>query len=67
MNSIRDFFKLKERGSTVTTESMAGITTFLTMSYIIFLQPLILSGAISGKPTGMDAGALTVGVCVAAA
>ncbi|MCK5844682.1 MAG: NCS2 family permease [Victivallales bacterium] len=67
MKSIKSFFKVEERGSNVATESMAGITTFLTMSYIIFLQPYILSGAMSGQPTGMDIGALTVGVCIAAA
>ena len=37
------FFKLSERGTTVGTEVKAGITTFLVMAYIIFLNPLILS------------------------
>ena len=61
MYSIRSFFKIKERKSRIRTEVAAGITTFLTMSYIIFLQPAIL------EPTGMNYQALLVGVCIAAA
>ena len=67
MQSIRDFFKIKERGSNLRTEVLAGITTFLTMSYIIFLQPAILTGAFSNSPTGMDYNALLAGVCIASA
>jgi xanthine/uracil/vitamin C permease (AzgA family) len=36
------------------TEVLAGLTTFLTMAYIIFVQPMVLSGAIFDKSTGMD-------------
>jgi len=43
MSSIADFFKLKERGSTVKKEIIAGVTTFLTMAYIIVVNPSILS------------------------
>ncbi|TVY03188.1 NCS2 family permease [Cohnella terricola] len=39
------FFKLKELGSNVRTEIMAGITTFMTMAYILVVNPGILSGA----------------------
>lgn len=39
------FFKITERNSTVRTEILAGLTTFMTMSYIIFVNPLILSDA----------------------
>ena len=42
------FFKLKENGTTVSTEIMAGLTTFFAMSYILFVNPSIL--AISGMP-----------------
>ena len=42
------FFKISERGSTVKTEVIAGITTFLTMAYILAVNPAILSAA------GMD-------------
>jgi adenine/guanine/hypoxanthine permease len=54
-------FRLGENGSNVRTEIIAGVTTFLTMSYIIFVNPTILS------TTGMDRGAVFVATCVAAA
>ena len=40
---IDGYFKITERGSTVRTEVIAGLTTFMTMAYILFLNPLILS------------------------
>ena len=46
------FFKLSENRTTVRTELLAGLTTFLTMAYIIFVQPMVLSGQMWGKPTG---------------
>lgn len=42
---METFFKLKERGTSVAREARAGLTTFLAMSYIIALNPLILSAA----------------------
>lgn len=42
---MNDFFKLKENGTNVKTELMAGLTTFLTMSYILFVNPSILAAA----------------------
>lgn len=42
---LERLFKLSERGTNVRTEVVAGITTFMTMSYIIFVNPLILSDA----------------------
>jgi AGZA family xanthine/uracil permease-like MFS transporter len=54
-------FKLKEVGSDVKTEVMAGITTFMTMGYIIFVNPDILS------KTGMPFGPLMVATCLASA
>ena len=39
------FFKLKEHGTDVKTEVIGGLTTFLTMAYIIFVNPMILSEA----------------------
>ena len=53
-------FKLNEHGTNVKTEIMAGLTTFLTMSYIIIVNPSILSS------TGMDYGAIFVATCLAA-
>jgi adenine/guanine/hypoxanthine permease len=61
------FFGLTEHGTTVRTEVLAGVTTFLTMAYIIFVQPAILSGSLFGTPTGMDFGALTTATCLSAA
>ncbi len=58
---LEAYFKLKEEGSSVRTEVIAGVTTFLTMSYIIFVNPDILSS------TGMDRDAVFVATCVAAA
>ncbi|MBP7096013.1 MAG: NCS2 family permease [Spirochaetia bacterium] len=49
---MEKFFKLKENGTTVKTEILAGITTFMTMAYILAVNPGILSA------TGMDKGAL---------
>jgi len=60
-------FRLNESGTTVGTEVLAGATTFLTMAYIIFVQPAVLSGALTGTPTGMDFGAVTAATCLAAA
>ncbi|MEI6892741.1 MAG: NCS2 family permease [Pontiella sp.] len=55
------FFKLKEHGTDVKTEIIGGMTTFLTMAYIIFVNPMILSEA------GMDKPALITVTCLAAA
>lgn len=54
-------FKLSEHNTNVRTELVAGVTTFLTMSYIIFVNPDILS------TTGMDRDAIFVATCLAAA
>lgn len=54
-------FRLEESGTTIRTEAVGGVTTFMTMSYIIFVQPVILSGA------GMDKGAVMFATCVASA
>ncbi|CAN0096157.1 unnamed protein product [Phaeothamnion confervicola] len=54
-------FGLERNGTNVRTEVVAGITTFLTMAYIVFVNPAILANA------GMDKGAVFVATCVAAA
>jgi len=54
------FFKLKENGTNVKTELLAGITTFMTMAYILIVNPNILSEA------GMDRGALFTATALAA-
>jgi adenine/guanine/hypoxanthine permease len=60
-------FKLAENKTSVRTEVVAGLTTFLTMAYIIFVQPAVLSGKMFGTDTGMDFGAATTATCVSAA
>ena len=55
------FFKLEENKTSFRTEMVGGTTTFMTMSYIIFVQPAILSIA------GMDKGAVMVATCISAA
>lgn len=54
------YFKLKENGTNVRTEVIAGITTFLTMAYILAVNPSILAA------TGMDASALFTSTAIAA-
>jgi AGZA family xanthine/uracil permease-like MFS transporter len=55
------YFRLTDHGTSVRTELIAGATTFLTMAYIVFVNPMILADA------GMDRGAVFVATCVAAA
>jgi AGZA family xanthine/uracil permease-like MFS transporter len=54
-------FRLAENGTTVRRELLGGATTFMTMSYIIFVQPAVLG------TTGMDKGAVMVATCLASA
>ncbi|PJI38698.1 NCS2 family permease [Ferrovibrio sp.] len=58
---LEQYFKLSEHGTTVRVELLAGLTTFLTMAYIIFVNPLIMSEA------GVDRGAAFVATCLGAA
>lgn len=58
---MEQFFKLKENGTTVSTEIMAGFTTFFAMSYIIFVNPAILSA------TGMPSQAVFLATIIASA
>ena len=60
-NYIDKFFNISQNGSTIRTEIVAGATTFLAMSYILVVNPAILSQA------GMDFGAVFVATCLAAA
>ena len=64
---IDRLFRLSENKTNVHTEALAGLTTFLTMAYIIFVQPAVLSGKMFGTDTGMDFGAVTTATCVSAA
>jgi AGZA family xanthine/uracil permease-like MFS transporter len=58
---IERLFQLRAHETTVKTEVVAGVTTFLTMAYIIFVQPTVLSAA------GMDFGAVMTATCIASA
>ena len=60
-DEVDRFFRIAEAGTTKGREVRAGVTTFLTMAYIIFVNPAILSQA------GMDFGAVFVATCLAAA
>jgi AGZA family xanthine/uracil permease-like MFS transporter len=57
-NVLKEYFKLEQRHTSLRTEILAGVTTFLTMAYIIFVNPAILSTA------GMDKQALIIVTCV---
>lgn len=58
---IEKLFRLQESGTTIRHEIVAGCTTFMTLSYIIFVQPAVLAAA------GMEAGAVMVATCIASA
>ena len=58
---METFFKLSERGTTVKTEVMAGITTFMTMAYILAVNPIILGAS------GLDSGAIFTATALASA
>ena len=57
---LEKLFKLRENGTDAKTEVMAGITTFMTMAYILAVNPSILSA------TGMDSGAIFTSTALAA-
>jgi AGZA family xanthine/uracil permease-like MFS transporter len=61
LKTFSRYFNLKDHGTDLNTEIIAGFTTFLTMAYIIFVNPTILAAA------GMDHGAAFVATCIAAA
>ena len=58
---VDKYFELREKQTSVKIEFVAGVTTFLTMAYIIFVNPLILSSA------GMDRNALIAVTCIVSA
>jgi AGZA family xanthine/uracil permease-like MFS transporter len=61
VNVLERRFQLSANGTTAATEVLAGLTTFLTMAYIVFVQPAVLSAA------GMDFGAVMVATCLSTA
>ena len=61
MRFLEERFALTANGTTVKTEALAGLTTFLTMAYIIFVQPAVLAAC------GMDFGAVLAATCLSTA
>jgi AGZA family xanthine/uracil permease-like MFS transporter len=60
-STLEKIFQLKENDTSVRREVIGGITTFCTMSYIVFVQPAILSIA------GMDYGSVVLATCISSA
>jgi len=61
-NVIAEYFRFAERGTTLATEAKAGLTTFMVMAYIIFVNPSILAAAGVPVPAAAAATALVAGV-----
>ena len=59
--ALEAFFDTKTHNTNIQTEIVAGITTFITMAYIVFVNPQMMA------QSGMDHGAIFVGTCLAAA
>ncbi len=60
-SALEEYFQFKQLGTNWRTEILAGVTTFLTMAYIIFVNPSML------KETGMPVAAVTAATCLSAA
>src|ERR687890_94398 len=63
IETLRTFFRFSERGTNLRTEVVAGLTTFMTMAYIVFVNPAILGT----KGTGLSVPGVFFATCVAAA
>ncbi len=61
IQALEQIFKLHDNNTTIKKEFLAGFTTFITMSYIVFVNPQMMASS------GMDLGASFVGTCIAAA
>jgi len=61
LNAVARYFNFPERGANFLTETRAGVTTFMVMAYIIFLN-----GGIIAKPLGLDLVAVAAGTCLIA-
>jgi AGZA family xanthine/uracil permease-like MFS transporter len=69
---IKKFFKIEERKSSIRTELVGGLTTFLTMAYILFANPAIMGGIVQGETgpiqlvAGLDLQAVFLATAIAA-
>ncbi|CCI84589.1 NCS2 family nucleobase cation symporter-2 [Lactobacillus pasteurii DSM 23907 = CRBIP 24.76] len=61
MSFVKSFFKLEENNTNIKTEFLAGLTTFISMSYILFVNPSVLGAS------GMDTGAVFTATALASA
>ncbi|MHB8892648.1 MAG: NCS2 family permease [Candidatus Limnocylindrales bacterium] len=66
MSAIAQYFKFAERGTSFSTEARAGLTTFMVMAYIIFLNPSILMGGFGESDPAFTAVALSAGTALVA-
>jgi len=64
---LDNFFGFTRQGTSLRTEAGAGLTTFTTLAYIVFVQPAVLSGKMFGFETGLDFGAVMTATCLAGA
>src|SRR5690349_5043655 len=65
-NALARYFGFAERGTNIATEARAGLTTFLVMAYIIFLNPAILMAGFGDKDPNFTAPALAAGTALIA-
>jgi AGZA family xanthine/uracil permease-like MFS transporter len=66
LDAIAQYFKFAERKTTLGTEARAGLTTFMVMAYIIFLNPIILTGGFKTSDAAFTAVALSAGTALIA-
>lgn len=64
---LERLFGLRGNGTSMRTECLAGATTFLTIAYIVFVNPAVLSVDYTGRPTGLDPQAVMLATCLASA
>ena len=62
---LERLFGLRENRTDIRTEVLAGVTTFMTMAYILFVQPAVLSTDFAGRPTGLSHDAVLLATCIA--
>ena len=73
MQRLKDFFGIEQKGSSIRIELLGGLTTFLTMAYILFVNPSIMGGVVTGDDglplqlvAGLDLQAVFLATAIAA-
>ncbi len=64
---LEKFFEFSKNKTSARTEILGGLTTFLAMAYILFVQPAVLSRDFTGNPTGLGFEAVFIATCLASA